>query len=93
MLTKMNLYLAAGVRLLWLVWPNPQIVEVWEAAATTAARAQHGELPRSRIFTSDDTLAGFAALPDFTCPVSAIFADYAEATESADVSDPELSDE
>lgn len=73
MVEKVRLYLAAGVQLVWLVWPNPELVEVWQADETTQTRARNHETLPSVVFTSDATLAGFAVLPAFTCPVADFF--------------------
>ncbi len=88
MYQKVNLYLAAGVKLLWLIWPNPQFVEVWQADDTTQARAKRGEIIQSKVLTSADTLTGFAVLPAFSCPVSDIFEDIAVAETPDAATDP-----
>lgn len=56
-------YLANGSRLVWLVYPNYRLVEVYRTDADI------------EFFGEDDTLTGGEALPDFTLPVREIFAD------------------
>jgi len=84
MYQKVNLYLAAGVKLVWLIWPNPQFIEVWQADDTTQARAKRGETIQSKVFTSTDTLTSFAVLPEFACQASDLFEDSAAAEPLAD---------
>lgn len=55
-------YLAAGVCLVWVVWPESETVTVY---------AQDGE---PRTLTADDTLDGGEVLPEFTVSVAALFA-------------------
>jgi Uma2 family endonuclease len=57
-------YLAAGTRLVWLVWPSRQEVEVW----------QRGDTRPSRILGMADSLEGGSVLPGFTYPVAGLFA-------------------
>ncbi len=61
---KMQVYLAAGIRLGWVIWPNSQTVDVWRPGDAT--------LP-SRIATPTDTLDGADIIPGLTMPVSQIF--------------------
>lgn len=58
---KANLYLANGSRLVWLVYPVKQIIEVYYADTS------------SELFTKSDTLDGGNVLPDFQMTVSEIF--------------------
>jgi Uma2 family endonuclease len=58
---KVELWLASGLRLLWLV--NPSRREV------TAYRS----LTDVKVLTEEDTLDGCDVLPGFTCPVAEIF--------------------
>lgn len=62
MAAKARIYLDAGVRLVWVVWPSSQTVDVWRPgtdALTTLA--------------STDALDGYDVLPGFTCPVADLF--------------------
>jgi len=63
MRVKAAYYLAHGVRLVWLIYPEKQIVEVSSAATGTD------------LLTAGDTLTGGDVLPGFALAVSAIFAD------------------
>ncbi len=57
-------YLAAGVRLVWLVWPRHQQVEVWRPGSTApVATLGLGE-----------TLDGLDVVPGFTYPLARLFA-------------------
>ena len=63
---KAKIYLEAGVRLVWVVWPNRQIIDVWQPTKLDAP---------SSVLEVTDTLDGRDVIPGFTCPVSAIFAE------------------
>lgn len=56
-------YVANGSRLVWLVYPNYRLVEVYRPAADV------------EILGEDDTLTGDDVLPGFTLSVRALFAD------------------
>ncbi len=58
---KARVYMQAGVRLLWIAWPDERIIEVWQ--------------PDDDVVTLGvtDTLEGGTVIPDFTAPVSAFF--------------------
>ena len=56
-------YVANGSRLVWLVYPNYRLVEVYRPEADV------------EILGEDDTLTGGDVLPGFALPVRAIFAD------------------
>jgi hypothetical protein len=63
MAEKARMWLAAGVRLLWLIWPRDKQVEVWrpgsdEPVATLALT---------------EALDGLDVIPGFTYPVSRLF--------------------
>ncbi|HEV2237736.1 MAG TPA: Uma2 family endonuclease [Ktedonobacterales bacterium] len=64
MSAKAQLYLAAGVRLVWLVWPRQQQVEVWRPGSA---------VPVSTLVHSD-ALDGLELVPGFTLPLSRLFA-------------------
>lgn len=59
---KAEFYLAHGAHLVWLVYPEPQLVEVYEADGTSA------------VYKAGQTLSGGAVLPGFSVPVSKVFA-------------------
>lgn len=59
---KARFYLANGSRLVWLVYPEKRIVEVYFADGS------------SDLFTEQDTLTGGDVLPEFSMSVAAIFA-------------------
>ncbi|HKO23144.1 MAG TPA: Uma2 family endonuclease, partial [Chloroflexota bacterium] len=61
---KAQRYLAAGTRLVWIVWPKHQQIEVWRP----------GDTRPSATLGVADTLDGDDVLPGFTYPVSDIFA-------------------
>lgn len=63
---KAQVYLQAGVRLIWVAWPASQTIEVWRPTAPTGP---------TTILTLADTLDGLDVVPGFACPVRAIFAD------------------
>jgi Uma2 family endonuclease len=73
LLEKVRVYLAAGVKLVWLVWPAPQFIEVWQGNDATIATAQQGAITRSAVFTANDTITGTDVLPDFACTLTDIF--------------------
>ena len=54
-------YFAAGVRLVWLVDPDEQTVEVWTPGGL------------DRRCTAADTIDGGAVIPGFRCPVARFF--------------------
>lgn len=59
---KVSHYLAAGTRLVWVLWPRDQTVTVYRADGSTTQ------------FGDGDTLDGEDVVPGFTVPVSALFA-------------------
>lgn len=63
MAEKARLYLASGVRLVWVVWPGPRQVDVWIAEA--GGPSTLGE---------DGILDGRDVLPGFTFPMRDLFA-------------------
>ena len=58
---KADFYLDNGTQLVWLVYPEKQLVEVYRNDADID------------ILTSDDTLLGYDILPDFELPLREIF--------------------
>jgi Uma2 family endonuclease len=63
MAAKARLYLASGVRLVWIVWPDDQQVDVWQTGADAPVAT----------LTANDTLDGLDVLPGFTHPVADLF--------------------
>jgi Uma2 family endonuclease len=62
MAAKVRLWLEAGVRLAWVVWPETRQIDVWMLGA---------DLPAT--LGMQDELAGEDVLPGFRCPVARIF--------------------
>lgn len=66
MAAKTRLYSGGGTRLIWVVWPGRQEIDVW----------RHDALDRpATTLGVGDTLDGEDVLPGFTCPVADVFAD------------------
>ena len=63
MAAKARLYLAAGVRLVWVVWPRWHRVDVWQPGSDQPAAT----------LGVDDQLDGLDVLPGFTYPVARLF--------------------
>ena len=66
MAAKARVYLRAGTRLVWVVWPQSGHIDVWRAAVPTGPVAA---LRRS------DSLDGEDVVPGFSYPVEELFAD------------------
>jgi len=66
MAAKARLYLSGGTRLVWVVWPQSQHIDVW--------RPESLERPAA-ILGNGDILDGEDVLPGFSHPVVAVFAD------------------
>jgi len=64
MADKAMLYLDRGVRLVWVVWPNRQEVDVWRATSPQAPVATLGIA---------ESLDGYEVVPGFTCPLADLF--------------------
>jgi len=58
---KIEEYLAAGARLVWMIYPKKQTVTV------------HRPGSEPQVLTINDMLNGEAVVPGFECPVSDIF--------------------
>ena len=58
---KADMWIRAGVRLVWVLWPETRMIDVHRAGEQTATLRE------------DDTLTGSDVLPQFTCPVKNIF--------------------
>jgi Uma2 family endonuclease len=63
---KARLYLAAGVQLVWIVWPDTQTVDVWRSGS---------DAPVATLTAGDDALDGLDVLPGFSHPVADLFTD------------------
>ncbi len=63
---KARVYLHAGVRLIWVAWPDAGAIEVWRPASPSSP---------TQTLQLADTLDGLDVVPGFTCPVRAIFDD------------------
>jgi len=61
MATKARLYLERGVRLVWIIWPERQEVDVWRSASQDA--------PAMSLDVTG-SLDGLDVLPGFTCPIA-----------------------
>jgi Uma2 family endonuclease len=61
---KAQLYLDRGVRLVWILWPQRQEVDVWRASSPKAPVVTLGMA---------DRLEGYEVLPGFTCPLTDLF--------------------
>ncbi len=61
---KARVYLDAGVRLVWVLWPETQSVEVWRSESLDAPIT---------LLNSSDTLEGLDVIPGFTCTVGEFF--------------------
>jgi Uma2 family endonuclease len=64
MAAKVERYLRAGVRLVWVVWPRWQQVDVWHL----------GDRQPARTLGVGDILDGENVVPGFTYPVANLFA-------------------
>lgn len=60
---KARAYLDAGVRLVWIVWPGREEVDVWSGSSDEPVQT----------LRVDDHLDGLDVLPGFTYPVSRLF--------------------
>ena len=54
-------WLAAGVRLVWVVYPDERMV------------AEYRSLTQVRVLTAEDSLDGGDVITGFTCPLSDLF--------------------
>jgi Uma2 family endonuclease len=64
MAAKVAIYLAAGVRLVWVAWPTSRTVDVWRPSSPQQPTA----------LGSADMLNGLDVVPGFRCPVADLFA-------------------
>jgi Uma2 family endonuclease len=58
---KARYYLQHGAQLVWLIYPEKKLIEVYRAGAD------------SDILTGEDTLTGGTVLPEFSLPVKTVF--------------------
>lgn len=58
---KLKVYLDNGVRLIWVVWPTAQTIDVWQSGSSVVA------------LQASDTLDGADVIPGWASPVSAVF--------------------
>lgn len=66
MAAKAGVYLSGGTRLVWIVWPQSQHIDVWREGKTDSP---------SRALTTDDILDGEDVIPGFTFLVATLFTD------------------
>jgi|GEM_PF-66708 len=66
MAAKARLYLSGGTRLVWVVWPASEHIDVWHQG--------HPGGPAATLNTAD-SLDGEDVVPGFALPVAAVFAD------------------
>ena len=66
MAAKDRRYLRGGTRLVWVVWPERQEIDVWRRGSTRRPTAT---------LRADDALDGDDVVPGFTLSVAAVFAD------------------
>jgi len=65
MAEKAKLYLQASVRLVWIVWPEAQTVDVWRPGDADAP---------GRALALGDVLDGQDVVPGFAYPLADLFA-------------------
>ena len=70
MAAKAQRYLAAGVRLVWVVWPKYQQVDLWRPGSAT---------PLVATLAAGDALDGLDVLAGFTHPVADLFTEWEDA--------------
>jgi len=63
MIERAEMWLSAGVRLVWIIWPQFKQVEVWRPGSHT---------PVATLGVTD-TLDGLDVVPGFTCSVARLF--------------------
>ena len=66
MAAKARRYLSAGTRLVWVVWPQAEHIDVWRAGVLTAP---------VRTLNTGDALDGEDVIPGFSYPVAELFRD------------------
>lgn len=63
MAAKVQIWLGAGVRLAWVVWPARRQVDIWRPGRTTPVAT----------LKADEMLDGLDVVPGFTVPVAELF--------------------
>ena len=63
MAAKANVYLHAGVCLIWVVWPGPRTVDVWQSGSSCPAVT----------LTTNEVLNGMDVIPGFAFPLAGLF--------------------
>lgn len=63
MAAKARLYLSSGVRLVWVIWPAQQTVEVWRSGSDSPLAA----------LSVGDMLDGLDVVPGFSYPIADLF--------------------
>jgi hypothetical protein len=66
MAKKVRTYLRADTRLVWVIWPQSEHIDVWHAGVLTVP---------VRTLNAGDTLDGEDVIPGFTYPVAEVFRD------------------
>lgn len=66
MAAKARVYLTGGTRLVWVVWPQSQHIDVWHPDVLTGP---------VQSLSVNDSVDGEDVIPGFTYPVVSIFAD------------------
>jgi Uma2 family endonuclease len=74
-LGKVHFYLKAGVRSVWLVYPNVEVVHIFDSPT------------QIRVLTRDDVLDGGDLIPDFRLPLSSVFENRETGEDEADPAD------
>ena len=74
-LAKVHFYLKAGVRSVWLVYPNEDVVHVFDS------------FTRIQVLTRDDVLDGGEIIPGFRLPLASLFEKKEDEGEAADPAD------
>ena len=65
-------WLAAGTRLVWLIWPPHKRVDAYYSSGSAAQSAAPASI-KPQVFHLPDTLDGRDVVPGFTYPVASIF--------------------
>ena len=63
MIERAQMWLSAGVRLVWIIWPQFKQVEVWQPENPTP----------EVVLGITDILDGLDVVPGFTCPIARLF--------------------
>lgn len=63
MIERARMWLSAGVRLVWIIWPQSKQIKVWQPTS---------DIPMT-LLNITDTLDGWDVVPGFTCPLARLF--------------------